>query len=165
MEITVEKVTELREWVDYEININTMAILPAKHLVYQSIVIEPSGRYYVKETVKQLLTRACLEGGSTYEGRKIAVIHHFHYEQKTPIPVDPNQSIYAFPTESPTQIECCWIFYSHVRRIIPRNNECTIEFKNKTTLDVRVSEHQIRKQRERAGNCMSHFSNRFVIIK
>jgi hypothetical protein len=49
---------------------------------------------------------ASLEGGSPYEGRQIAVTHLTGAQYKVPIPVNPYEYIYAFPTHSPQLFQC-----------------------------------------------------------
>jgi competence protein ComK len=60
---------------DYEINRDTIALQPANHTDYYTIVIEPDQIFYVKQTPLQLIKAACLEGGAGYNGRREAVIH------------------------------------------------------------------------------------------
>jgi competence protein ComK len=87
---------------DYEINKETIAIIPANHIDYYSIVLERDQQLHVKLTPLQLIKASCLEGGSTYDGRRLAVTHQTGAQNKVPIPIHPLEQIYAFPTHSPS---------------------------------------------------------------
>ncbi|RSK28840.1 competence protein [Bacillus sp. HMF5848] len=150
--------------VDYVINEKTMIVLPTAHLHYQSIVWETNRILYVQKTPLQLIQQACIEGGADYAGRRISMIYHTNAKQKTPIPINPTLNIYAFPTESPNNFNCKWIFYNHVLSI-ERNQSATkstypsiIIFKNGQTLPITESLYLLDKQRQRTAMCMSVFN-------
>lgn len=146
---------------NYDVHQGTMAIIAAMYPDYYSEVIEADRRIYVKRTPKQLISDACLEGGSTYEGRRRAVTHQTGARHKVPIPVDPAEEIYAFPTHSAKQFNCNWIFYKHVKRIIAKDqSHSNILFKNGIELPVNVSSYILEKQMYRTSYCMFRFSNR-----
>ncbi|MED0703878.1 competence protein ComK [Aeribacillus composti] len=48
----------------------------------------------------KLFEEACLNNGSTYEGRRQAVIHFTNYTQRIPILINQFEKIIAFPTHS-----------------------------------------------------------------
>ncbi|MGP4105982.1 competence protein ComK [Virgibacillus sp. L01] len=66
---------------------------------------------------------SCLENGSTYEGKRIADMHHIGIKRKTPILINPSKNIFTFPTHSPTDFAYSWILYSHVQDIKPFRNK------------------------------------------
>ncbi|OIJ21712.1 competence protein [Anaerobacillus alkalidiazotrophicus] len=149
----------------YEITKNTMALLPIAHTDYHSIAIEPTCQFYIRKTPLQLIKSACLEGGSTYEGRRAAVIHQTGAKHKVPIPINPLEQIYAFPSHSPSQFECSWIFHHHIRSLTPqvtpkKMNETVITFKNNQQLKLPVSYYTMEKQLQRTSYCMIRFSHR-----
>ncbi|PAM96117.1 competence protein, partial [Flavobacterium sp. IR1] len=82
----------------YEINRDTVAIVPAYAPDYDTIVYETDQTYYVKELAHSMIERACIEGGATCEGRRDAVSKLINVSSKIPIPIDPLNHIYAFPT-------------------------------------------------------------------
>jgi len=147
----------------YEINRDTLALLPAYHTDYDTIVWEKDQILYVRKTPLQLLKEACLEGGAEYNGRRVAVTYKTGIQSKIPIPVDPLEQIYAFPTHSPKQSECSWIFYHHIKSIKrdPKNTtKSIITFKNANDLSLNVSYHTLDKQVQRTSYCVIRFSYR-----
>lgn len=150
----------------YAVNEATMALLPAAHIKYDTIAIESNQTVYIRQTPHQLLRRACLENWSTYEGRRESIKHHFGFKRKVPIPINPHKLLFAFPTHSPEDFACNWIFYSHVQTILPQptlsknaDQEATIRFQNGHQLTLDVSRYVLQKQLERTGMCVWKFGN------
>ncbi|MDT8863060.1 competence protein ComK [Alkalihalobacillus sp. MEB130] len=146
----------------YEINRDTTAIFPANHTDYYSIVWERNRIYYIKKTPIQLIRAGCLEGGADFDGRKAAVIHKTGIQSKIPMPIDPNEHIYAFPTHSPKLHECCWIFYHHIRSIKhhPKSHsKSIITFQHHKQLELDISYHTLEKQLQRTSYCIVRFSH------
>jgi competence protein ComK len=146
----------------YDINKETMALIPAKHIDYDTIVYETNQILYVKQRPLDMIKVACLDGGSTYDGRRVAVIHQTGAQHKVPIPINPLEKIYAFPTHSPSLYECSWIFYHHVRSIMPHPTdpkESQVLFKNgQTPLNLDISHSSLEKQLHRTSFCVVKFS-------
>jgi competence protein ComK len=154
--------TEIRVLPNYEINKETMALIPAKHFDYETIVLESNQTLYIKQRPMEMIKAACLEGGSTYEGRRKAVIYQSVAQHKVPIPIHPAEQIFAFPTHSPDLYECHWLFYHHVKSITPdpktpRNS--IITFTNHgEPLIIDVSHNSLEKQLQRTSFCIVRFS-------
>ncbi|MDP4552888.1 competence protein ComK [Alkalihalobacillus macyae] len=145
---------------DYEISKTTKAIELAKEIGYSSRIYDRNGIYLSTKTPVELIRHACLEAGMTYEGRRKAVIYHLRYEQQTPIIVSNWNSISVFPTESPEKMDCCWIFYQHVKEMTALSKSCSkILFLDGFELMVPVSVGRLQKQMERMGRWISHYSN------
>lgn len=150
---------------EYHINKSTMALLPAKNTCYSTIVIEQNRQILVRKTPIQLIKTGCLDGGSTYDGRRKAVAHLTGCMQKPPIPINPGNHLFAFPTHSPSAFECNWIFYNHIKSIKPsvNNNDISVQsilhFKNEQTLLMRESHYILQKQMQRTAICILQFSN------
>ncbi|MBU8906535.1 competence protein ComK [Desertibacillus haloalkaliphilus] len=148
----------------YEITRDTIALLPAKHTDYDTIALEFDRELYIKQPPLSLIKTACLEGGSTYDGRRDAVTHLTGAQNKVPIPIDPIEQIYAFPTNSPSQFDCIWIFYPHVKSIQPDHtniNNSSITLKNNRTLALNASYASLEKQVHRTSYCIIRFSQPF----
>ncbi|ASK62292.1 competence protein [Virgibacillus phasianinus] len=151
---------------NYTINSNTMALLPAKNIEYDTIVIEQSRRLFVRKTPLELIKLACLAEFCTYEGIRCAVMHHTGWQKKVPIPINKNKSIYAFPTHAPTHFRCAWIFSNHVMEIKRRHSiekptiQSVITFKNGEHLDMNESYHILEKQMHRTNMCLLRFPSR-----
>ncbi|RBW68855.1 competence protein ComK [Bacillus taeanensis] len=142
----------------YEISKGTMAIFSAAHESYGSKILDLSGEYFSEKIPMELIRSGCLDGGSTYEGRKKAVIYHTNICEKIPIPISLLENIYAFPTHAPIQFENVWIFYHHVKEIRPFKNKSIVVFKNNQTLELGVSFYVLKKQIERTAYCEFRFS-------
>ncbi|RIW30746.1 competence protein [Bacillus salacetis] len=101
----------------YTISHLTSALLPAKHPEYLTKVIEPDTILYVTQPPFSIIKEACLQGYSSYEGRRESVKYYTGYQRKVPIAIKPQQNIFAFPTLSPETFECSWLFPSHIQSI------------------------------------------------
>ncbi|WP_153461713.1 competence protein ComK [Sediminibacillus terrae] len=140
---------------DYKINKQTMALLTACQLEYETIVMERNRQLYIKRPPLQLIKNACLNAGSSYDGRRSAVIHHTGSKKKVPIPVSPENNIFAFPTCSPDTIPCHWIFLEHIFDIksAPKKEETAVQsiivFHNGMQLRLTESKRVLEKQFQR----------------
>lgn len=143
----------------YEINKKTMVLIPVSNWEYSTLVLEADGkRLYVKETPFQLIKDACLKGGSTYEGRRAAVVKLTNIKNKVPIPINPYEQICAFPTHSPYQFNCHWIFFEHIASIHPKQpSQSIIIFQNFEELVVPISYYTLQKQMHRTADCIVRF--------
>lgn len=154
----------------YEITKDTIFLMPTRHVAFCTTVMERDESYYVKQTPLEIIKAACLEGGSTYDGRRTAVIHKTGVQSKVSIPIDPLNGIFAFPTQSPKQFDCCWLFYHHIKAIQPnRKNlkQSIITFNNYYELTLDVSYTILENQMLRMSYCIVHFSrpNRLFMMK
>ncbi|WP_084138976.1 competence protein ComK [Halalkalibacter okhensis] len=146
----------------YDITQDTTAIFSASHTDYYSIVWERDRIYYIQKTPMQLIKAGCLEGGADFNGRKAAVMHKTGIQSKIPIPINPNEHIYAFPTHSPTLHECSWIFYHHIKSINrhPKSHsQSIILFHHHKQLELDISYHSLEKQLQRTSYCIVRFSH------
>ncbi|GGK02407.1 competence protein [Lentibacillus kapialis] len=151
---------------NYVINEATMALVPAARIDFDTIAIEINRELRIRKTPHQLLRSACLDNWSTYDGRREAVTHHFGFKRKVPIPINPGINLYTFPTHSPSDFACNWIFHSHVQALLPafgssQNTpaQTTIIFKNRRQMPLDVSHYVLAKQLERTGMCVGRFGN------
>ncbi|GAE34998.1 competence protein ComK [Halalkalibacter akibai] len=146
----------------YDLNRDTIALIPATHLDYSTIVWERNQILYVRKTPIQLIKSGCLEGGAEYSGRRTAVTYKTGIQNKIPIPINPHEQIYAFPTHSPKLFDCIWIFYHHIKTIKrhPQNpTNSIITFTNYQKLTLNVSYHTLEKQVQRTSYCIVRFSH------
>lgn len=139
----------------YKVNEETNALKPAFQLDYQTIVLEGQRELYVKQTPLELIKLAAKEGGAEYNGRRISMTYLTGIHKKIPIPINPLKNIYAFPTSSPNQPHCCWIFFHHVEEIKPTKGtyRSIIQFKNGIEIKMYESLHILEKQMYRTWLC------------
>ncbi|MEH7343551.1 competence protein ComK [Bacillus sp. JJ1532] len=133
---------------EYEINPDTMIIMPLTYgsKVYSQIW-ELEDEYVSPFKPIDIIKKGCISFGSSYEGRKEATKQLTGITHKAPITVDSTNSIYFFPTTSPTNSQCIWISQEHVllhRREDAANTK--ILFNNKRTLTLPVSYNSINNQ-------------------
>ncbi|WP_420818828.1 competence protein ComK [Paraliobacillus sediminis] len=83
-------------------------------------------------------------------------------KRKVPIPINLMKNIHAFPTQSPSQFECKWIFYNHVLLIKPNHSNSTyksiITFKNLQELPMYETYYVLEKQMHRTAISMYAFA-------
>ncbi|WP_407270049.1 competence protein ComK [Radiobacillus sp. PE A8.2] len=151
---------------NYAITISTMALCPARHIDYDTIVYERDRTLYVKKTPLQLIKSACIDYGASYDGRRAAVTHKLNFRKKVPIPISISYNIYAFPTQSAKHYDCTWIFFSHVKAIQSNHPlkksdyKSIIAFQTGQALSMHESYFQLEKQMQRTAMCMLQFSPR-----
>jgi competence protein ComK len=143
---------------NYEITPMTLAILPAYNEKYQSKVLDLQGEFYSSEPPIKIIEKACLEGGSSLDGRKKSIQHKKSFFQCPPIPINPLEDIYAFPTCSPESYECIWLFYEHIHYYHPKHANLLINFHNQQQLEVPLSKAVMDKQMARTESCIVLFS-------
>ncbi|SET17086.1 competence protein ComK [Salinibacillus kushneri] len=145
---------------DYSIKPSTMALLPTRHFEYDTLVMEQEQEFYVRKTPLQLIKKACLEARSSYDGRREYIMYKTNFRHKVPIPVNPSLQIYAFPTRSPQDFNCKWIFFQHIQSlqhapsIKSSNEKSIITFKNGQTLGMGESYYLLERQMQRTGSCV-----------
>lgn len=142
------------------ITMNTMAIYPAYHERYQSVILNQTGDHvFSKRSVKDLLDDVCMRNGASYDGRVKAVKHVLPYFRKTPVIISEDPYILAFPTMSPQHYECTWLFCSHIENFTHSNGKTFVHFKNGSMLEVSCSVRVLRTQMERASATLTYFSS------
>jgi competence protein ComK len=139
----------------YNVNEETNALTPAFQLDYQTIVLEGKRELFVKQTPLELIKLAAKRGGAEYNGRRTSMTYLTGIHKKIPIPINPQKNIYAFPTTSPNQAHCSWIFFHHVDEIKPTkgNSRSIIQFKNGREIKMNESLHILEKQMYRTWLC------------
>ncbi|WP_062199913.1 competence protein ComK [Massilibacterium senegalense] len=148
--------------MEYQLNEKTMALIPAKHERAQTLVMETDGTFYVQESIESILEQACLDGGSSLEGRRKSVIHRIGAKHKVPIPICPIAGIYMFPTSATKSMNCTWFNYRKIIHIEPLMVEklpsTKVLFLNSTSTIVPVSYHIMDSQLRRTAQCIAQFS-------
>lgn len=140
-------------FTNYTIKTETMILIPERHTDYQTLVIESHRKILVSQTPLEIIKSGCLADFSTYEGRRDAVIHHTGFKQKTPIPISTTKGIYAFPTTSPKNMDCVWIFINHVTGVKKVSNSrdygAFITLSNNINLKLNATYHILQSQLDR----------------
>jgi competence protein ComK len=138
---------------------STMAILPAYHEIYRTIILDQSGeKVYSYKSTMEILEEACIAYGADYDGRIKAVRYALKYNRKTPLMICPLEIIYAFPTMSPDNFDCIWLFNRHIDSFSKDNGQSYVHFKNGEKIAVNCSLDVLTRQRQRTAVTMMHFS-------
>ena len=146
----------------YDISLKTMALLPARDIDYDTIVIKENETKYIRQTSFNLIKEACLKRDwTTYEGRRYGVIQQTNFKQKTPIPIDIDKGIYFFPTHSPSNMDNIWIALHHILSIgkilaygKTKDAQSIVYFKNRHALKLSISFHTLKEQYNRTLQCV-----------
>ncbi|WP_405098912.1 competence protein ComK [Oceanobacillus sp. FSL H7-0719] len=152
---------------DYTIQDNVIALLPANSNEYRTIVLTSNEKLYIKLTPLEIIKASCYHNFSSYEGRREAVKYLTNFQNKVPIPVNTSGGIYAFPTKSPTNDDCVWLFYHHIKSIVDNQKggmksefPSTVHFVNNTELPLNISHFSLSHQFYRTAVCKSMFDSR-----
>ncbi|QKS72640.1 competence protein ComK [Paenalkalicoccus suaedae] len=144
----------------YTINADTMILMPAYDINYESIVYEKHSCYYVRQPAFSLIDAACRMAFATYEGRVQAVKSMLPYEKKTPVLISEIEQLAVFPTHSPQNMECHWVFPQHVLQTLSRHDgQADVVFRDGLTLTVPVSKRTIDNQILRTSHMMQLYAH------
>lgn len=140
----------------YVINANTIVLIPAKKVDYQTTVYETDSVKRIMKTPFEIIKDSCIHYWTTYEGRKQAVYHHTKYKQKTPIPIHLEKEIFFFPTHSPLHHNSHWFSVKHVGNMkhMGKKRETLVHLSNGKSLKVDVSAQSFMRQIERTLHCL-----------
>lgn len=147
----------------YKVNEQTVALLPAFHASYCTIVWEIDRILYVEQTPLQIITSSCLHSGASYDGRRSAVIHLTGLKKKVPIPINPENNIYAFPSHSGNHKLCHWLFFNHIvsiEEVSPFKDpeyRSMVVFTNDQKLMMRLTTRVLQMQLYRTSECIRKF--------
>lgn len=129
----------------YTINKKTTALIPAKQIAYETLIIEQQETYLHKEPALNIIEATCKEDWSSYNTRRNITIEKTGYIQKTPIPVNIKQRIIAVPTHSPNHIDCIWIILNKHIKLNKNGNHIEL-ITNNDTITLNASIHTIENQ-------------------
>ena len=123
--------------VSYEINRNTMALIPVND--DQTKIIEKEDNFIVDNNIMDIIKNSCEYFGSSYIGRKEGTKKLTGITHKSPIIIEESNKLIYFPTESPRLSSCSWIGLNNIKSYINNNGRATIIFDNDKILDLDIS--------------------------
>lgn len=130
---------------DYEINIETLLIIPYSN--GKSKVYEYEGEYIIDQTTINVIKHSCIFFGCTFEGRKDAVKNILGIDMKVPILIEDTKNIIFFPVSSCINKNSIWISYSNLLKYSKLNEFSTVlYFRNNKKLKVDVKYNLIDNQ-------------------
>jgi competence protein ComK len=138
---------------------STMALIPAYHEVYKTIILDQSGeKRYSTKSIREILEENCIANGASYDGRIQSVRKALGYDKKTPLMISQQDYIFACPTISPDHYDCIWLFYRHIETFSMLEGKPYVHFKDGNKLEVNCSLDTLKRQRDRTANTMFYFS-------
>jgi len=142
----------------YEINTDTLAILPETH--YTSKVLEQDTTYIIPRNPYKIMDDSCQYFGSSFEGREKGSRNILGSGYKVPIIVEEVQDLIFFPTVSKQQEDCCWLNLKHIKSYIKDGENTKITFHNNQVITVPVSYKSFQNQLFRAARLESVIKKR-----
>lgn len=143
--------------VDYTISSSTMALEPIDKGGFLTKVYDESGIILSTNSPLELLINACDIRDSNYHWRINIVKKTLSFYKKTPLVICPIESIYAFPTTSPQEYHCQWIFPEHIDVYAMKMGRPVIIFDNELEMDLNCQMRILIEQLDRAKKCITHF--------
>lgn len=134
---------------NYEINQNTLAIIPGNN--QNSQVIEEETSYIINNTTTNIIDNSCKYFGSSYNGRKEGTKNIINYSYKLPIIVDEIRNIIFFPTSSPKYDKCAWLALNKISNIEKSIENTIVYFNNGFKLALSISYYSLENQLLRAN--------------
>ena len=121
---------------NYEINEETLAIIPSKN---KSIVYEKYDKFVVNKPVNKIMEESCEYFGSSLSGRQKGTTKLIGVSHKAPIIVEETKEIIFFPTTSPRLTNCSWISLNNYKNHYRKKGKTVIEFGNKEKIEFKIS--------------------------
>ncbi|KKI93690.1 hypothetical protein WQ54_02675 [Bacillus sp. SA1-12] len=116
-----------------------MAIIPDPNKKYSEI-IECEEELVVHKRPMDVIDQSCRYFGSSYSGRKEGTKDLVKITRKSPIVIDPANSIYFFPTTSSTKTHCVWLSHGYVKEYSKAKHDNTlVTFINGKTITLPLS--------------------------
>ncbi|MDQ0174718.1 competence protein ComK [Bacillus chungangensis] len=144
---------------EYEINPETMAILPFQYgtKIY-SKVIEVNNQFISPFKPLAIIKKSCEFFGSSYPGRKEGTKHLIGVTHKSPIIIDSHTPIIALPTTSPSNLECIWLLFVHIAHFEKQESGTTVVvFRNNQKLVIPISKNSFNNQMSRGSRLQVKF--------
>src|SRR5699024_4528915 len=131
---------------NYKINEDTNIIIPAKHINYDSIVLEGDTVYPVRQTPLEIVKYTAKCNGYDFESRKKSCDTYFDYAYKLPISLSDAMLLIAFPTRGIDHFDCIWIIERNVKEIMKQGGVSTIIFNNNQSVTVDIGLNILKNQ-------------------
>jgi ComK protein. len=138
---------------------STYAIKPLFNENWQSVILTEEGTFYSLKKPIDLIKSACDISFLSFDERRKMIVKTFGFTSKTPIPIFPEQEIFAFPTEGISSPFCEWYFANNIAYADDHESGTKITFRNGTVTYTLCPKQSFIKQWERTCRCMKSFTN------
>lgn len=125
------------------------------HYMYENeseytIVVSKTCQFvYPNKRCVQLINEICTCYGSSYSGRKEAIIQQLNIKQKVPVLISAKDKMMLFPSVSIKRKDCVWINYYALKAIKKRNHRTLFVFEHSkpilVDIEIRSAILQIRR--------------------
>ena len=130
--------------MDYEINRDTLAIIPIDENT--SKIYEEENEYIINKSSNSIIKENCEFYGSSYEGRCIGTKNLKGIKTKYPIIIEESRNIIFFPTTSVRTQQSSWIALNNIETYSKNQNKSKIKFKNNKDINVNISFYSLENQ-------------------
>ena len=135
--------------VNYEINSETLAILPFED--NKTKIIEANNEYIIESTPYQVMEHSCSYFGSSLKGRLEGAKHMLGSIYKAPVLVEETRDIVFFPTISPNLEDNSWISLNNLKKCEKSDYKTLISFDNDKKIEIDIPYLSIENQILRAS--------------
>lgn len=154
--------TKSRIIEEYEVNPHTMVLKPIEYGAKTfTQIIEVNDVLISPFKPLEILKKSCEYFGSSYEGLKEGTKTLTGIVYKAPIIVNPQMSLFFFPTTSPAKHECTWISHAFVKEYEPLEDGSTnVHLQNQQTCIVPISYSSFKNQMRKTAELRIAYSQR-----
>ncbi len=143
---------------DYEINIDTIAIVPEGDNI--SRVYEKEEEYLVSKSSKKIIDKNCKSYGSSYEGRCEGTKYLTGIKSKCPIIIEESRDLIFFPTASIRNQNNCWLALNNIKSYHKNQLGCDVTFINDQKITFDISLYSLDNQYYRATMLKSKLNDK-----
>lgn len=146
--------------VDYEINDETLAVIPTEKGKCEAI--ELHGNIPIKDTSLTVIEHSCEYFGINYKTRLNSTYKFIKARYKAPVVVEESSRIIFFPISSPRNKDTVWMSYNNILAYekSDEKNETIVKFNNGYSMNVPVSYYTFNSQYSKAARLHASYSVR-----
>ncbi len=143
---------------DYEINIDTIAIIPIDNGI--SKVYEKEEEYIVNQNSNKIIEKNCKFYGSSYRGRCEGTKYLTGIKSKFPIIIEESRNLIFFPTSSIRNNNNCWLCLDKIKTYNKNIYGCDVTFINNKKISLDISLYSLDNQYYRATMLKSKLNDK-----
>ena len=122
---------------NYEININTLALIPLNDETTK--IIEEEEEFIIKKSSLKIIDDKCKFFGSSYNGRFEGTKNILGVSHKAPIIIEESRELIFFPTKSPRLVNCEWISLFNIKSYKKIGQNVLINFYCEKSITLNIS--------------------------
>lgn len=122
------------------------------------LVMQNKENRYLKQTPEKILNKICCKYGATIQQRCVFIQNRFHFQQKTPIVIDPYRELLFFPVYGKRCHNRIWIAYNKVIKIKAQDCNTILYFEGNECLVLPLYYRGLKKQMNRCKEIINILS-------